>query len=351
VPIDNKTVGTIAYPPEKLVDGDVEASLAAGSAINVPPLSLVSLQNDGVVTRFVDLALVPQAAPVSLAGAINADGVLYPSATWTLNAAQLPNGMPDPEVAVTSGRSIVFNVVNNGIAAATNTQAAWGLWIWAPTAADRRNLGLGGVSPDLAALLPAWRTPLLTPDEVIARFFPRPQKIVYAGTYNVPSGGRTRVTIAADSPPAGFFDVVAYVWVDDSVAGTINLAGRVSNAVTVGYSRDNKDPFYTHFAYALQPYAVPGNPYAPGTAASFDLTRPVAWRPWIVGRSNVQTWLTAANAVNNVPCKVVIYRYREEPIHRLLWNLGNPGIATAADLALTDGHGTPIADLVAAGVY
>lgn len=338
--LDAGSLKQMRYAPERFPDALVD-TIAAASSLNTPPLVLTSLQQDGFFVRMDELATVPATTPADVTIQAAADGVAFPPSGYTLSTDQLPSIVANSEgLGLTATRSAQLQFANAGTASATNFQAAWHLWGWRPTLADYITQG---VSPpaELSALqhlLPAGFVPAAIPERMIAALFARPQVLPFAGTASVKAGGDTPITLASGTPPAGWFDVVRFIAVDDSVVGTISLADRVANAVLVSIARDGTDPLRTYPATGLQFNPVVG-------AATLDTSRINGTRPFIVSRAAWRVYLTATNAVNNIPYLVVSWRLREQPEHRILWN-----VATNADLALTR-NGVPLKDLIASGVF
>lgn len=311
------------YAPELFPDAICQ-SIAAVTALSTPPLVLTTLQDEGMFARLTDLQSIAAAAPANVVAQPVADGASYPPSGFSLSTSYLPSGGPERGVLdLTAASSLQLQFSNGGSATATNYQAAWSLWGWRPTLADylAQRLTPPAELAALSKLLPPGFAPSIVPQRMIETFFARPQVMAFSSTANVAAGGTTPLVIAAGNPPSGWFDVIRFVAVDDSVGGTITLANRVTNNVQVNYARDGVDPLRTIPAYGIN--------YYPSLYATPDTSRVNGFPSFIVSRASWRVYLTATAKVSSVPYMVLAWRLVEQPVHRLLWGLG-----TASDLAL-----------------
>jgi hypothetical protein len=309
------TLRGILYPPERLVDATI-ASIAAGATISPPPLYLQGIYDTyGLVARLEDIT-TDQTPSVNLV--LGADARQLPGAGATTGAvaiAQRPLGTPG-DTRVTVKNTVSLNFQNVGASTTANpVRSDWALWVWRPTVADKLLLGIP-LTPEETELwrrvAPPGYVPRLTPDLLWLNEYAEPDVIEWAGTANVGTATNVPVNqqatvLAQYTPRSGRFAVVAGIYVDASIGGTVPLGTQVSNALTVNIDRDDQQGF--------RQYPAAGVWYNPWGSVQHGTL------PRIVGLRSVTVYLTASAALTGVPYRVVVHEYPLMDVHRARWGI------------------------------
>jgi hypothetical protein len=309
MPLASGTISLVKYPPERLVDSEV-LSITGGGAMSPPPLYIDNLDSIGKMV-LLDGLITSQNAAVGVQ--VVADTKPWPPGGQS-TTNELNNQIPD-EWHIDALKSIGLSV--NAASTVTNYIMSYGLWVWAPTVADKLLAGVPLASDEQALLnlLPSGWTPRITPYDLISKMY-RGKKFPITGILSKVDA-TAPYPIAASNPPQGYFDVIVEIGVDASAADAYNLTQQLAAGLQVFIERDIDKP--------LQSYLAAGFPWSSTLNSDTGIWMSGVARPFIIARNSWRVYLkTAGGTANNIPFRVVIMRCLEFDAHRARWGIAGP---------------------------